>query len=381
MLTLSQGVRDRLIALYAAAPAAPPVPVPVPGPAPAQQPAATSPALGVVDDDDDYEPDLYTAAEDTEQILNKLDNAPPEAPPEQNAEPLALGPFRLPPPPVLNPDTAAKVSQITAMRIFGPLAGLEDPLVRKPKAGLNRLAANSHDRDSWLTLITRLATRSTMGLEDGIKPEGADATALGRPQMSLGNLIREMLFNYVLEDWRRRIDVAVQWLCEEWYNDQLAKRAGLGAPLNYERCALRLMDGFLSYTTGNDKLLIRFLAEIPEITRKLLERLKGLCSDPTTVELAMRALLYLVMMKPPAKELALDIVYECWLECKFVFLPFPSVDVFCMICFADMFDNISDEDARPKATAYLKSYRPGLLPTEDAADGAPPGNGSQAMTA
>lgn len=300
----------------------PPVPVLVPGTATAQlAPANSDPAaLGLVDDDDDYEPDLYTAAEDTEQILNKLDNAPPEAPPEQPAEPLALGPFRLPPPPVLNPDTAAKVSQITAMCIFGPLAGLEDPLVRKPKAGLNRLAANSHDRDSWLTLITRLATRSTMGLEDDIKTE-TDATALGRPQMSLGNLIREMLFNYVLEDWRRRIEVAVAWCCEEWYNDQLAKRAELEAPLNYERCALRLMDGFLSYITAQDKVLIRFLAEIPQLSKELLGRLKGLCSDPSTVKLAMTSLLYLVMMKPPAKELALDTVYEIWLECKFCLFP------------------------------------------------------------
>ncbi|KAK3355083.1 hypothetical protein B0H65DRAFT_416918 [Neurospora tetraspora] len=356
------GVRDRLIALYAAAPAVAPVPVPVPATATAQQASvnaetvnAETVALGVEEDDDAYEPDFY-AAEDTEQILNKLDNAPPEEPPEQNAEPdsaLALGPFRLPPPPVLNPDTAVKVSQITAMRIFGPLSGLEDPLVRKPKAGLNRLAANSHDRDSWLTLITRLATRSTMGLEDDIKTE-ADATALGRPQMSLGNLIREMLFNYVLEDWRRRIEVAVAWCCEEWYNDQLTKREGLGAPLNYERCALRLMDGFLSYITAQDKVLTRFLSEIPQLSRELLGRLKGLCSDPTTVQLAMTSLLYLVMMKPPARELALDTVYEIWVEY---------------------------EDARPLAEKYLHRWRPGFAEAHAAANGAPGGNGSQAMTA
>ncbi|KAK3496966.1 uncharacterized protein B0T23DRAFT_309331 [Neurospora hispaniola] len=353
------GVRDRLIALYAAAPVAAPVPVPVTGTATAQQASvnAETVALGVEEDDDAYEPDFY-AAEDTEQILNKLDNAPPEESPEQNAKPdsaLALGPFRLPPPPVLNPDTAVKVSQITAMRIFGPLSGLEDPLVRKPKAGLNRLAANSHDRDSWLTLITRLATRSTIGLGDGIKSE-ADATsnALGRPQMSLGNLIREMLFNYVLEDWRRRIEVAVAWCCEEWYNDRLTILKKLDGPLNYERCALRLMDGFLSYITAQDKVLTRFLSEIPQLSKELLGRLKGLCSDPTTVQLAMTSLLYLVMMKPPARELALDTVYEIWVEY---------------------------EDARPLAEKYLYRWRPGFAETHAAADGAPTGNGTQAMTA
>ncbi|KAK3398070.1 hypothetical protein B0T20DRAFT_355674 [Sordaria brevicollis] len=351
------GVRDRLAALYAAAPAVVPAPVPVSGTTTAQQ-AAVNPEtapLGVEEDDDAYEPDFY-AAEDTEQILNKLDNAPPEVPPEQNAEPdstLGLGPFRLPPPPVLNPESAARVSQVTAMRIFGPLSGLEDPLVKKQKTGLNRLAANSHDRDSWLTLITRLATRSTVGLNDGIKTE-ADATALGRPQMSLSNLIREMLFNYVLEDWRRRIDVAIAWCNEEWYNDKVAEREGLGAPRNYERCALRLMDGFLSYTTGQDKGITRFLSEVPQLSRELLSRVKTLCSDPATVHLAMTSLLYVVMFKPPAREMALDTVYEIWLEY---------------------------EDARPLAEKYLHKWRPGFADAHASPDNGVGGNGSQAVTA
>lgn len=273
------------------------------------------------EDDDDYEPDL-TPAEDTEQILNKLDNAPPEEPIEPTADAgatLALGPFSLPPPPTLDPDVAAKLSQAAASRVFGPLSVLKDSgAVRKQKAGINRLAASSYDRDSWLTLITRLATRSTSGLDDassGIKPEEMGA-ALDRPGMSLGNAIREMLYNYILEDWRRRIEIAVAWLCEEWYNDQLTKRGGSDAPLHYEKCALRLVDGFLSYITAQDKVLTRFLAEIPELSRPLLGKLKALCADPTTVQLALTSLLYLVMMRPPAREIALDTVAEIWTECE-----------------------------------------------------------------
>lgn len=310
---MAQGIRDRLTSLYAAAAAA----------AAVQQPAvinaATAP-LGVEEDDDDYEPD-FNVAEDNEQILNKLDNAPPEEPIEQGPDAgaaLALGPFRLPSPPPINPEEAAKLSQVAASRVFVPLSNLEEGgALRKQKAGINRLAASSYDRDSWLTLITRLATRSTAGLEDvssGIKPE-EEASALERPRMSLGNVIREMLYNYVLEDWRRRIEVAVAWLCEEWYNDQVTKRSGIEAPLHYHKCALRLVDGFLSYITAQDKVLTRFLAEIPELSRPLLDRLKILCADPTTVQLALTSLLYLVMMRPPAREMALDTVADIWTEC------------------------------------------------------------------
>ncbi|KAL2129095.1 hypothetical protein VTI74DRAFT_8258 [Chaetomium olivicolor] len=325
------GIRDRLVALHSAGTAV------VTAAPPTVLSAATAP-LGVEDEDDDYEPDL-TPAEDTEQILNKLDNAPPEVEPAADAA-LALGPFKLPPPPALDPDMAAKLSQAAASRIFGPLASLKEAgALRKPKAGLNRLAASSYDRDSWLTLITRLATRSTAGLEDfssGIKPEDI-GTALDRPRMSLGDTIRETLYAYILEDWRRRIEVAVAWLCEEWYNDQLTKRSGSDAPLHYEKCALRLVDGFLSYITAQDKVLTRFLAEIPELSQEVLGKLKVLCEDPTTVQLALTSLLYLVMMRPPVREIALDTVAEIWTEYQ---------------------------DARPLAAKYLVKWRPGFIESQ-----------------
>ena len=294
--------------------------------------ASTAP-LGVDEEDDDYEPDL-TPAEDTEQILNKLDNAPPEEPAADAGAAMALGPFKLPPPPTIDPEVATKLSQAAASRVFGPLSALkESTALRKPKAGINRLAASSYDRDSWLTLITRLATRSTAGLEDvssGIKTEEVGGSALDRPRASLGDSIREMVYNYILEDWRRRIEVAVAWLCEEWYNDQLTKRSGSGAPLHYERCALRLVDGFLDYITAQDKVLTRFLAEIPELSGALLGKLKALCADPTTVQLALTSLLYLVMMRPPVREIALDTVAEIWTECECLLplLPLRRMGVF-----------------------------------------------------
>ncbi|KAK3984844.1 mRNA cleavage and polyadenylation specificity factor complex subunit pta1 [Cladorrhinum sp. PSN332] len=297
----------------------------------AAQPGAINPAtapLGIDEEDDDYEPN-FNAAEDTEQILNKLDNAPPEISPD-HTEALGLGPFTLPAPPLLDSDTAVRLAQPAAARLFGPLSSLKEEGSRKPKAGINRLAASSYDRESWLTVVTRLATRSTAGLESNIKKEETD-------RLVLNDTIRELLFVYILEDWRRRIEVAVAWLCEEWYNDQLVKRSGSGAPLNYEKCALRLIDGFLSYITPQDKVLTRFLAEIPELSRELLGKCKMLCGDPTTVNLTLTSMLYLVMMRPPVREIALDTVAEIWKE--FV-------------------------DARPLAAKYLIKWRPGFIESQ-----------------
>lgn len=259
--------------------------------------------LGVEEDDDEYEPDFY-AAEDNEQILNKLDSDPVTKPDDGD---LGLRTFRLPPPPALTPELALSAGQGSVMSLFQFVKTLEDP-AKKSKSGINRLAASTNDRESWIAIITRLASRSSAGLEGGIKDE-----TTGR--LALGDSIRESLYTYVLEDFRRRIDVAITWLHEEWYNDQLQKKQDGGHPLHYEKWALKLIDGFSQYLNAQDKVITRFLGEIPELSPAILSRVKLMCRDPLVVPLALTSLLYLVMMRPPAKDLALDTVQDIWTEC------------------------------------------------------------------
>src|SRR4051794_6425159 len=96
--------------------------------------AATAPLS--VEEDDDYEPD-FDEGEDTEQILNKLDAAPPDEP--QISPPIssdiALKPFTLPPPLPLTPEEATQVGQGTIARVFGVMQTLEDP-GKKSKSGM-----------------------------------------------------------------------------------------------------------------------------------------------------------------------------------------------------------------------------------------------------
>ncbi|KAI1641183.1 hypothetical protein F4809DRAFT_215248 [Biscogniauxia mediterranea] len=339
------GVRDRLAALHEAQ----------------QQPINPETApLDVEEDEDDYEPDYYTA-EDTEQLLNKLDASPPDERRElQNPalDGLALPTFRLPPPPTLNPDQAVKVGQGSIARVFGTMRTLEDPAVKKTKAGINRLAANSYDRDSWITVITRLATRATAGLDVSIKDEDNQLALSGS---HLSNSIREMLYTYILEDFRKRIEVAVSWLSEEWYNDRVQRRALSSSaspheiPAHYEKWALRLLDGFIPYLHSQDKVLTRFLSELPELNAAILSRVKTLCRDPSLVSLALTSLYYLVMMRPPVRSLALDTVQDIWTDY---------------------------EDSRPIAAKYLQKWRPGFLEAakqSTSENGTPVGAGATAI--
>ncbi|KAK2606134.1 hypothetical protein QQS21_003417 [Conoideocrella luteorostrata] len=315
------GVRERLTAVANA-------------PAPELNPN-TAP-LGVEDDDDDYEPDFYQA-EDAEQLLNKLDGSSP-ALPELTAldTTLALTSFSLPQPPQLTAEMALTAGNGTVAKVVEMMKSLEEPAAKKNKAGFVRLAASSGSRDAWMTILTRLATRSTIGLgETVVKGEEDEASQ----QPSLSNNIREVLYNYIMEDFRRHIDVAVSWLCEEWYNDKIQARMGGDYPNNYEKIALRLINGFLPYLHPQDKVLTRFLSEIPELQRGMLSRVKDMCRDPSVTQLALTSLLYLAIMRPPVKEMALDTVQDIWSEF---------------------------EDARPMASKYLSKYRPGFVEAAEA---------------
>ncbi|KAG6041405.1 hypothetical protein E4U41_004503 [Claviceps citrina] len=317
------GVRGRLAAVADA-------------PAPELNPN-TAP-LGVDDDDDDYEPDFYQA-EDSEQLLNKLDGsslAVPELPALDAT--LALTSFSLPQPPQLTPQTALTAGNGTVARVVEMMKSLEEPpAAKKDKAGFVRLAASSGTRAAWMTILTRLATRSTTGLEENAVKGEEDEPCR---QRSLSDDIRDVLYSYIMEDFRKHIDVAVSWLCEEWYNDKMQSRTGGDHhPRHYEQTALRLINGFLPYLHPQDKVLTRFLSEIPELNRVMLSRVKDMCRDPSVTQLALTSLLYLAMMRPPVKEIALDAVQDIWTE----------------------FD-----DARPMASKYLSKYRPGFVEAAEA---------------
>ncbi|SPO00910.1 related to PTA1 - pre-tRNA processing protein / PF I subunit [Cephalotrichum gorgonifer] len=301
-----QAVRDRLLALEATPPVLNP----------------NTALLGVEEDDDEYEPDFY-AAEDTEQILNKLDSAPGDLKPPDNA--LQLEAFTLPPAPQLTTDSAIEIGNVSITQLFEQMKSHEDPTTKKARPGFNRFASSFGDRDSAVTLLIRLATRPQAGLGEVVpKKEDEDRD---HPSASLSDHIRSILHTYIVDDFRKRIDVAVAWLCEEWLNDKLQAES----PANYEKLVLKLLDGFLPYLHRQDKVLTRFLAEIPELSEAILSRVKQICRDPTVVGLALTSLLYIIMMKPPARELALDTLEEIRREY---------------------------EDARPTAEKYLTKFRP-----------------------
>ncbi|KAL8944979.1 MAG: hypothetical protein Q9211_000412 [Gyalolechia sp. 1 TL-2023] len=278
------------------------------------------PAQALGDDEEDYEPDFEPTEE---QVLNKADDLPPEDPLPLPPD-LALGPFKLPQPPPLTAKETEQMGKGTISRVFSMMNVLEDPsTAKRQKPGLNRLAGSNYDREAWMTVITRLATRATAGLEneDATEDEERDskgAVAEKSPNTNLSDGIRETLWKFIIEDFRSRISIAISWLNEEWFNDRIQSqnhgpKARKRPPRqHYEKWMLKVLDSILPFLDAKDKVLIRFLSEIPALDEKVVDRVKGLARDPERVTLAANALYYLAAFRPPVREISIDGLEDLW---------------------------------------------------------------------
>jgi symplekin len=289
-------------------------------------------------DDDEYEPD-FTPPETAEQFNNKLADAAPEGLDPRPST--ALAPFKLPQAPPITEKELEDYGNSTIRRVFDTMNALAAP-PKQTKPGFNRLAASSYDRDAWMTVIARLATRAGIGLGDEAEDETAyaggpvrikdEGKSVRKPGFKLGEAIREMLYHHIMADWRRRIDVATSWLSEEWYNDRISgdffkaqtQRAnGNGKPLanstsptpNYTKWVIRLLDSILPYLESSDKMIIRFLSEIPAIDDAVLARVKRIAEDPERVGLTVNVLHYLILFRPPVREACLGAVEDLYRNC------------------------------------------------------------------
>ncbi|KAL8912559.1 MAG: hypothetical protein Q9172_007484 [Xanthocarpia lactea] len=304
---------------------------------------AQTPAQPLGEDEEDYEPDFEPTEE---QVLNKNDILPPEDP-LQLPPNLALGPFKLPQPPPLTPEETEQIGKATINRVFSMMDVLEEPsAAKRQKPGLNRLAGSNYDRDAWMTVITRLATRASAGLDEedtsDIEQEGSKGTmAQQTPKPSLSDGIRETLWKFIIEDFRARIPIAISWLNEEWFNDRIQSQSRDGQNASkrasktyYEKWMLKILDSILPFLDAKDKVLIRFLSEIPALDEKVLDRVKSLAKDPERVTLAVNALYYLILVRPPVREICIDALVDLWRNF---------------------------EDAKAPAAKLLKKLRPSVL--------------------
>lgn len=225
---------------------------------------------------------------------------------EEERELLQLGKFSLPPPSPLSSQETYEIGLEAIERMFAVVDQFDKTslISRKSKLGANRLAASNWDREGWITVLTRLATRG-MGSapEEPTTAEKVENGSEASPSSmvapsALSTAIREKLYNFVIADFRGRMDVAVSWLNEEWYNDQVMAKTQVNREPQYRKWMMKVMDGIFPFLESKDRLFMRLLSEIPEVTVELMQKVKMLCLDPDRAMLGIQMLQFVDLACP-----------------------------------------------------------------------------------
>ncbi|KAM9907582.1 hypothetical protein OXX69_006384 [Metschnikowia pulcherrima] len=205
---------------------------------------------------------------------------------------------------------------------------------------LTKVAINTWREDSWLVLLTRLATRG-MHTIDSKDKESVDI----KNNEQLSDIIRKALFDYFLANIHERIDLVIEWLNEEWYNEKVmneqvvreevtqrltasyksnpysisdleqsirdeVEKTEIGTPV-YDLWGQRVVDAMIPFLEPTDrKVFLRLLSDLPSLNREMIDGIKSLCADPARSKLGFLALQFLIMYRPPVKPACLDVLRD-----------------------------------------------------------------------
>lgn len=202
---------------------------------------------------------------------------------------------------------------------------------------LTKVAIQSWKKDSWILLLTRLATRG-MNVVDSDVADGA-------VNCELSDMIRKALFDYFLEKIHERVDLVIEWLNEEWYNEKVTNQqkvrdaatekwnkkyeespAEVGdleqkitqeietTPVEtprYNEWGQKVLDAMIPFLEPTDrKIFLRLLSDLPVLTNEMVGGIKSLCLDPARSKLGFLSLQFLMMYRPPAKAACLDLLRQ-----------------------------------------------------------------------
>ena len=132
---------------------------------------------------------------------------------------------------------------------------------------LCRSLGQTWDRDTALAVLVRAIARSRpVDVSSGLKSDDI----LDAP--------RQSLLSYVVSNFHESIDLCVMWLNEEWYNESTLPLSS--SESIYLIYLTKIMDAILPFLESKDRLLMRFLSDLPLLSASIIEKLKILCLDP-----------------------------------------------------------------------------------------------------
>ncbi|RLV92764.1 mRNA cleavage and polyadenylation specificity factor complex subunit pta1 [Spathaspora sp. JA1] len=183
---------------------------------------------------------------------------------------------------------------------------------------LTKIAIKSWKKDSWILLLSRLVTRGMRRPKSKSEEDEDSYDVETSPDdtvsQEMGDLVRNAIFDYFLENIHGRIDIIIEWLNEEWYSEVVFNEANNIKTNNtpiYDKWAGKVLDAMIPFLEPNDKkIFIRLLSDLPQLNQDLLSKIKSLCFDPARSTIGFLALAFLIMYRPPVKQGCLQVLQE-----------------------------------------------------------------------
>ncbi|KAG0306624.1 hypothetical protein BGZ98_002041 [Dissophora globulifera] len=161
----------------------------------------------------------------------------------------------------------------------------------------------------WMTIVARLLTRAFTR-----DSQSADHSTSSSSEANSDQGMKERMVDYICSNFKQRRELALTWLHEEWYYDQMRQRQGQDMDdrePQYLWCLYKILDGITSGATqldARDRGLTRFLLEVPELPDGAVDIIQKYCVDPARAQVGMSCLRDIVNLRPPSRARALEIL-------------------------------------------------------------------------
>ncbi|CAG8541921.1 297_t:CDS:10, partial [Gigaspora margarita] len=206
---------------------------------------------------------------DVLETENKVDSIPePEPQPLPPPVPtFKFQPYALPPPETLSDDQCHSFIR-NALKNILEIDAMLSPDAKGKRSDVVLTTLSNGKRMSKNQLHMMASRLLTRGLD--LSSEKSKKTC---------DELREMIIQYILEDFKNRTDFALTWFDEEWYHDSIMLSEDPSYKPNYVIWLNRLLDRIMP--TLEDRIFFtQFLLNVPELQEDIVDRIKIFLNDP-----------------------------------------------------------------------------------------------------
>ncbi|THH09925.1 hypothetical protein EW145_g1681 [Phellinidium pouzarii] len=266
--------------------------------------------MDIDDEEIDYEPDK----------LND-EGLPPDLPEGVELidvdEALRFADFKLPPAREVSEVERGLIVRSSMARIWDTCS--EAGTTGEAALGMCQPGQGASSQDLWMLLLVRMITRLVPPEEDGgdenengvngdkdvDKKDSMEVDTVSRQE-----LIRQILFNYIMTDFPARERLAIIWMNEEWYNDQIRNSRNPDHYHNYPIWVQKLVSAYEPLIDAKDRSFSRFLLDIPSVPQEVLLMLRDLCVEPDRMQVGFVTLRDFVTQRAPLRNQAMKILLD-----------------------------------------------------------------------